>query len=44
MQRRKVDLPEPDGPTMQTTSPRLHFQIDALQHLEAPKLLCTLSA
>ena len=23
MQRRIVDLPEPDGPTMQTTSPRV---------------------
>ena len=39
MQRRKVDLPEPDGPRMHITSPRLDLEVDALEHLEAAEAL-----
>ena len=39
MQRRKVDLPEPDGPMMQTISPRRDLEVDALQHLEPAEAL-----
>ena len=33
-QRSSVDLPDPDGPMTQTTSPRVDRQVDAAQHLE----------
>ena len=39
MQRRNVDLPEPDGPSRHMTSLRLHLERDALQHLEAAEAL-----
>ena len=39
MQRRKVDLPDPEGPSRHMTSPRRDLEIDALQHLEAPEAL-----
>ena len=35
MQRRKVDLPEPEAPMMQTTLPGADLEVDALQHLDA---------
>ena len=34
MQRSSVDLPEPEGPMMQTVSPRRNGQPDVLQHGE----------
>ena len=33
MQRRNVDLPEPDGPSRHITSPGMHLEVDPLQHL-----------
>ena len=30
------DLPEPDGPIRPTSSPGIHLQVDALQHLQRP--------
>ena len=39
MQRRKVDLPEPEGPSRHITSPRLHLESDPLEDLEAPEAL-----
>ena len=33
MQRRIVDLPEPDGPMIETASPLSHVEVDALEHL-----------
>ena len=39
MQRRKVDLPEPDGPRMHMHLAGLHLERDALQHLEAAEAL-----
>src|SRR5215208_413863 len=41
MQRRMVDLPEPDGPTMQTTSPVLTVVEKPRMTWFDPKLLCT---
>ena len=34
MQRRKVDLPEPDGPTRQKTSRGRDLQVDALEDVD----------
>ena len=31
---RSVDLPEPEGPRMATTSPMRHIEADVAQHLE----------
>ena len=39
MQRSSVDLPEPHGPSTQTTSPRLIVEVDAAQHLELAEAL-----
>ena len=39
MQRMKVVLPEPDGPMMQTVSPFVDLERDALQHLELAEAL-----
>jgi hypothetical protein len=39
MQRRRVDLPEPDGPTMQTVSPRATVKLMSDNTWSAPKLL-----
>ena len=39
MQRRSVDLPEPEGPMMQTTSAFGHRQRNALQHLDLAERL-----
>ena len=39
MQRSSVDLPEPDGPMMQTTSPLRDVERDALQHLDGAERL-----
>ena len=39
MQRRNVDLPEPDGPSRHITSPRATSSVIALQHLEAAEAL-----
>ena len=39
MQRMKVVLPEPDGPMMQTVSPFVTLERDALQHLEPAEAL-----
>ena len=36
-QRSRVDLPEPDGPMTQTTSPRRIVDVDALEHLVRPE-------
>ena len=44
MQRRNVDLPEPDGPRRQTTSPRLDLEEMPLSTSSRPKLLWTASA
>ena len=33
-QRRKVDLPQPDGPIRQTTSPPVDVDVDAFQHVQ----------
>ena len=37
MQRRKVDFPEPEGPSRHEDLARLDLHRDPLQHLEAPK-------
>ena len=39
MQRRNVDLPEPDGPTRHSTSPRADLERDALEHLQRAEAL-----
>ena len=39
MQRRSVDLPEPDGPIRATAEPLRHLERDALQHLQRPERL-----
>ena len=39
MQRRKVLLPEPEGPMMHITSPGRHLEVDALEHLVAAEAL-----
>ena len=39
MQRRNVDLPEPEGPSRHMTSPALDLEVDALEDLEAPEAL-----
>ena len=39
MQRRNVDLPEPDGPSRHMTSLGRDLQRDALEDLEAPEAL-----
>src|SRR5271155_2281008 len=44
MQRRKVDLPEPDGPRMHITSPRPTSRLMPLSTSRRPKYLCTPSA
>src|SRR4051812_49153571 len=44
MQRRNVDLPEPDGPTMHITSPLPTSSVMPLSTCKAPKLLQTASA
>ena len=44
MQRRKVDLPEPDGPMMQATSPGCTTMSTPRSTSVEPKLLCTPSA
>ena len=33
MQRRNVDLPEPDGPMRHHDLAALHLEVDALEHL-----------
>ncbi len=43
MQRRKVDLPEPDGPTRHITSPRSTVSEMPLSTRSAPKFLHTSS-
>ena len=42
MQRRKVDLPEPDGPTTTTTSPASMFSEMSFSTKDSPKRLVTL--
>ena len=32
--RHSVDLPEPEGPMTTTTSPRLHVEVDVLEHVQ----------
>ena len=44
MQRRNVDLPEPDGPTMHSTWPLPTSSVTPLRTCSAPKLLQTCSA
>src|SRR5262245_18897425 len=44
MQRRNVDLPEPDGPMMQVTSPGWTSSDTPLRTSRRPKDLCTPSA
>src|SRR5665213_957595 len=44
MQRRKVDLPEPDGPTRTSTWPRSSSSVTPFRTLRAPKSLQTCSA
>ena len=44
MQRRNVDLPEPDGPSMHITSPRLTSRSIPFSTSRRPKRLCTPSA
>src|SRR5215218_10825085 len=44
MQRRKVDLPEPDAPSRTTTSPGCTSMSMPLSTSRWPKLLCTASA
>src|SRR5262249_53948321 len=44
MQRRKVDFPEPDGPTRTSTWPVGTSRVIPLSTLSAPKSLQTLSA
>ena len=39
MQRSSVDLPEPLGPSTQTTSPLPTLEVDAAQHLELAEAL-----
>ena len=40
MQRRNVDLPEPDGPMRHITSPRADLEVDAVQHLVERRSAC----
>ena len=40
--RSSVDLPDPDGPMMHTTSPSAHREVDALQHLQVAERLAQL--
>ncbi|CFO07572.1 Uncharacterised protein [Bordetella pertussis] len=42
MQRRKVDLPEPDGPTTTTTSPASISSVMPSSTVESPNFLVTL--
>ena len=42
MLRNRVDLPEPEGPMIVTTSPRLDREIYPLQHVQCPKPLVNL--
>ena len=44
MQRRKVDLPEPDGPSMHMTSPGCTSSETPFSTSSRPKRLCTDSA
>ena len=44
MQRRNVDLPEPDGPMTHITSPRWTVRSMPLSTSSRPKRLCTPSA
>ena len=44
MQRRNVDLPEPEGPRITTTSPGHDIQVDALQHLQLAEGLMDVAA
>ena len=44
MQRRKVLLPDPEGPIMTTTSPRSIVKSTPLRTSLRPNFLCTLSA
>ncbi len=39
MQRRNVDLPEPDGPSRHITSPAGHLEVDPLENLEPAEAL-----
>src|SRR3954471_21056822 len=41
MQRRRVDLPEPEGPMIATTSPALILRLTSLSTSWCPKLLQT---
>ena len=39
MQRRNVDLPDPDGPSMHMTSAALDLERDPLEHFQASEAL-----
>ena len=44
MQRRKVVLPEPDGPMMQTTSPGITSSVTSASACSLPKRFPTFTA